>query len=343
MAICENDPSRWQSFGQGTEPRSFVWANTFFGYISLTATERGGKNYWIMGVVVSSAPIRFGRWVWTTNPDDIQQALLPIHGHPQNLWNLGSFVRGPNFIGFLSRGFVKKDDYLTQSHDIELGNEEHNGPKEARWTNGCYFDMMWQTIPADTMKPLTDDQTRVFNEIKSLMETGKTEKGYYFGAFLLWGPPGTGKTRISHLLASHFNSTFTEDYDPLEPSCDFEEMVRRLNPTHDKPLFVSIDEADEVWKKAITGTPQGHEFFRVNTRNRSSLNKQMDRMANTRNVIVIYTANHHPREAGVHESCWRDGRIMKRFWLNQPLAKNAQESIFGVINHEDGESVGKVI
>jgi hypothetical protein len=107
----------------------------------------------------------------------------------------------------------------------------------------------------------------------------------------LYGPPGTGKTSLAMLLAARLGATFCKTCNPCEPGDSLTTVLRNVLPTAERPHVQLFDEFDVMIRKAHAREVVQHKNVPVSVYDKSSLNRFMDDLAYTADMLVLCTSN----------------------------------------------------
>ena len=145
---------------------------------------------------------------------------------------------------------------------------------------------------------------------KSIMMFYKTQN--YCKVFLA-GPPGSGKTFFSYLMAQKLDCYLCDTYDPYLPSSSFMEVYNSCKLKPEKPLIVILDEVDILLNKIMTHQAQTHEKYCREIHDKLSWNNFMDKIDYGLYPYVIFVMNSNISKEKVmsktDRSLLRDGRI----------------------------------
>lgn len=134
------------------------------------------------------------------------------------------------------------------------------------------------------------EQEEVITLMKKMCETS-FENGYGMRLIvMIAGPSGTGKSQIAKQFAKKMNATLLDDFNPTSSGQNYPSLIKTIKPTRDKPLTVLIDESDKIIEEIHKGLSE-HEFLVTPATNKATFNTFMDRLADSDNVIVIFTMN----------------------------------------------------
>lgn len=145
---------------------------------------------------------------------------------------------------------------------------------------------------------------------KSIMMFYKTQN--YCKVFLA-GPPGSGKTFFSYLMAQKLDCYLCDTYDPYLPSSSFMEVYNSCKVKPEKPLIIVLDEVDILLNKIMTRQAQTHEKYCREIHDKLSWNNFMDKIDYGLYPYVIFVMNSNLSKDKVmgetDPSLLRNGRI----------------------------------
>ena len=150
-----------------------------------------------------------------------------------------------------------------------------------------------------------DPQTSVMKEIMD---------HYYANGHtvaLLHGPPGTGKSMISILLADALRGMFCNTLRPWQPGDVLTDLYNESEPTVDKPLIVSFDEIDVVLATIRAGIPQ-HKNIPTSVHDKGGWNRMFDSIGRglLPHLIVVMSTNVDPSTLDAFDCAYlRKGRV----------------------------------
>jgi energy-coupling factor transporter ATP-binding protein EcfA2 len=139
---------------------------------------------------------------------------------------------------------------------------------------------------------------------------------------MLCGKRGSGKSYVTRLLSKRIEgldkSVIVRLYDDFNPSLPGVSVallaLQYAKPS--TPVIILIDEIDKHYDKAIDGTHADRFNILVHSRDIPSLNKMLDMIGDTKNVIAIYTTEKSPEKLyknKKYHSFMRKGRVDKFF------------------------------
>jgi hypothetical protein len=155
-------------------------------------------------------------------------------------------------------------------------------------------------------------QTTIVEKIIDLMRT--SEKNGYGNniTVLIYGPSGTGKSKISKFLALALGAKYCSEFSPLKPRSGHESLHATAVPTKDTPLVVALNEFDKIaeaaFKNPLIEVPKVPPLIY----NKATYNNFMDGLSEFPNTAYILTTNYPPSwfdELEPAKSSIRDGRV----------------------------------
>ena len=152
-----------------------------------------------------------------------------------------------------------------------------------------------------------DCQTILF---RKMMEFYKTKN--YCKVFLN-GPPGTGKTFYSYLMAENLNCYLTDSYCPTDPGSSITSVYHRAkNVSPNKPLIVVLDEADILLSKIHNKEVIQHKHYKSEVHDKITWNQLLDKISYGMYpyLILMMISNKKVKECNKMDPAYlRKGRI----------------------------------
>lgn len=135
---------------------------------------------------------------------------------------------------------------------------------------------------------------------------------------MICGKRGSGKSYIARLLSKRMETKsksitvrLYDDFNPSLPGVSIALLVLQYAKVG-TPVILLIDEIDKHYKRAIDGKHADRTNLLVHTRDISSLNKMLDMIADTKNIITIFTTEKSPEtlyKNKKYHSFMRKGRV----------------------------------
>lgn len=126
---------------------------------------------------------------------------------------------------------------------------------------------------------------------------------------MLHGPPGTGKSMLGVLLATHFSGSFCNTLRPWQPGDTLGSVYSEVEPTEQRPLVLVFDEIDAAFQKISEGI-KPHELMPIPVRDKQGWNHMLDEIQRFMfpHLIVVLTTNVRPQNI-CDQSFIRPGRV----------------------------------
>ena len=187
------------------------------------------------------------------------------------------------------------------------------------------FDALEQNnkqIPlAELMRPKSLEeylgQTKIINENSPFLKLLKAKRLF---SFILWGPPGCGKTTLARLCAKFHNAAFIELSAVNSGVKEIKETVEaaKQNLRQGTKTIVFIDEIDAIGQKRSGGAYGGNDE-REQTLNQ--LLTEMDGFEGNNGVIILAATN---RPESLDPALTRPGRFDRRVPVELPDLKGRE-------------------
>lgn len=199
---------------------------------------------------------------------------------------------------------------------ISVTESEKNIPKSESTTiwyrigNYAWLDYTKRSIRSITFQPKQAQKICVDGIVDFYHENDRCV------AFIN-GPPGSGKTTISLLLAKEMSGKLCTTFNPTDPGDSMEKIYGKIEPTKDDPLIILLDEFDIILKKICNGTTKMHKKSPICVHDKISWNKFLDDVdiGMYPFIILLLTSNmcRNNIEDVYDPSFIREGRINKYF------------------------------
>ena len=132
---------------------------------------------------------------------------------------------------------------------------------------------------------------------------------------ILSGERGAGKTSIGVMVAKEIMNKFNvqpriyDDFDPSAVGVNIKSFILKY-ASGLVPVIIIINEIDIIYDNALSENTE-HDPRLKHSKNKNTLNEMFDSIANTKNVIAIYTTEKSPEylDREVYRSFIREGRV----------------------------------
>lgn len=151
--------------------------------------------------------------------------------------------------------------------------------------------------------------------IDEIIDTYKKSANKAYVAFI-HGKPGGGKSTIGYLIAREFESSYTDEWNPMDEGDNIINLISEVEPTFEKPLIVALDEVDKMIGKLDTLKP--FKDCKRQIEGKADWDRFFDKVDKGRypNIIFILTSNVDPNDDRIIDPALvREGRINKIFLL----------------------------
>ena len=170
------------------------------------------------------------------------------------------------------------------------------------------------------LKP-TAAQQMVIDEIK---QGYKKSINNTFVAFI-HGDPGVGKSTIGYLLAKEYESSYCDEWNPLDEGDRLIGLINTDNPEYEKPLIIALDEVDKLIEKLDTFKPYKDLAREIDTK--VSWDRFFDKvnMGRYQNIIILLTSNTAPLDKNkegkliIDPALIRKGRVNQKFEMKDKI------------------------
>jgi len=237
----------------------------------------------------------------------------------------------------------KKGSNTTEERDMmeeKVSQSEKEFNLHSR-IESCLWRMCYEPEKVKIRAQEYKRQTIVLDKIQEMFE----EQGICVA--LIYGPPGSGKTRLGPYLAARLGGTLVDEWNPSLPGDGFQGMAISAKRSKKTPLVVLLDEVDGILR-TIMPLPEDAkmedrkypEGLLADISSRATWNKFFERQHEFgQNVIFLLTTNVSPEDLNERErrymgkriaSCLRPGRVHMMFEMTHDNAR--------VLPHELGET-----
>jgi len=273
--------------------------------------------------------------------DDIQKGR-----DPNRFPNRNGGRKGPGLSRSNAPGFVKRALQDDKMDDEDVPEELRNIDPKLRQSIECEILDMKGTISFDDIAGLEKEKM----QIKQMMIWPLIRPDLYVGArtqekgFLLFGPPGTGKTMIGKAVASQVNAKFFSISAASLTSKwhgESEKLVRAMFALarYHQPSIIFIDEIDSLLSKRTSKDDD------ANRRVKTEFLVQLDGCGTQENdMVFVIGATNRPQE--IDEAARR--RLSKRLYIPLPcilsrkaLLKLGLKGVKHVMADEDIEVIAQ--
>lgn len=171
--------------------------------------------------------------------------------------------------------------------------------------NFFYFRYLERNLDVTRFKARSNQQ-KIINNITNMYSN--TSRLVAF----IHGPPGTGKTIVSMLIAKELNAAFCKTWNPTDPGDELSILYSQVSPTKNKPIILVLEEVDILLRRIHVDDILPHKGVPIQVRNKISWNSLLDdiNIGLYPYLILILTSNKSPdfiRE--LDPSYIREGRV----------------------------------
>jgi hypothetical protein len=150
------------------------------------------------------------------------------------------------------------------------------------------YNSYWEIMNVIPFRSLNDVPEKSIETCSNIMNIIKNQN-YIGGVYLLSGPPGTGKTMTTRLLAVKLHASICLDFNPTRPANKLLSLISSNPPTKNRPIIIVIEEVDKIFNKL--GHIVDHNTFSTQVMDKDDWNNMLDFVGMADNVILIITSN----------------------------------------------------
>lgn len=181
------------------------------------------------------------------------------------------------------------------------------------------------------------NQTQILRHIYNIY----SRNPYRNAIALVCGVRGSGKTYLGRLMKKYIeninnNNVLVRLFDNLNPSKAGHNVNKLILPTASRytPVITLIDEINVSYREAFIRNERDSDKT-IHTQNKQTLNEMFDDIADTKNVIAIYTTELSPQELydmedGKYRSFFRKGRVNTFIEMGPDIPDN-----YRFLTHDD--------
>ena len=149
-------------------------------------------------------------------------------------------------------------------------------------------------------------QVPILESIKQIYNTKKR------AVVLIYGPPNSGKSLVGLLLAKHYRSSYTNEFEPWKPGIKLAALLDEAEPKRNHPLIISMDEIDVPLTKIHNSEIAPHKHLSIDVLDKSGWNRLFDNFERGLfpNTIILLTTNKTPAIINALDPSYiREGRV----------------------------------
>lgn len=168
--------------------------------------------------------------------------------------------------------------------------------------HNCYYRKRTHSLNY-TPRPV---QQESIDCVKGIMNRKKN------AVVLLYGPPGSGKSIVSLMLAESIGGIYCNSFQPWIPGDTLSYLYMEADPSKDKPLIVSFDEFDSALLDIHNGKILQHKSLLTSVSDKYGWNKMLDEIQRGLypHLILILSTNKTPEYIdSLDPSYIRPGRV----------------------------------
>jgi hypothetical protein len=168
--------------------------------------------------------------------------------------------------------------------------------------HNCYFRKRTHTLNY-TPRPVQQDCMDCVKEVINVKK---------HAVILLYGPPGSGKSFVSLMLAESMGGIYCNSFQPWIPGDTLGYLYMEAEPTAERPLIVSFDEFDSALLDIHTGKIVQHKSLLTSVCNKKGWNQMLDEIQRGLypHLILVLSTNKTPEYIdSLDPSYIRPGRV----------------------------------
>ena len=215
--------------------------------------------------------------------------------------------------------FSKK---LSSSIDEKSNKDEDRVVNKKLINSSAHLSSGWDEKPYILFDKPTKNQYDICQRIINNCCNSKAN-GCPFGiVVLLSGKPGLGKSMIVEFLSHMLNGLYCNSFIPTREGQHLEEILKRGNPTEEKPFIFEFPEFDKIMditRHDVEKEKPKNQWYYPNIFDKASYNRFFDRLDKLENVITVLTTNLSIKdlESKYDPALTRFGRIHLKISLNE--------------------------
>jgi len=239
------------------------------------------------------------------------------------------FIIGKYFVGYIGssdNGLIAycicthQQYQLITNYNNNQPNDSNNPAKpknEKRMIklyerSGSYNYMYYNGRDLDIGKLIPkDNQIQIIDSIIEYYESHNN------AVVFIHGPPGVGKSITAILVASRYQSMFSNTFDPTTPGDKLNYLYTTANPSKERPLIIVIEEVDQMIHRIHNQLVHNPKFL-ISVTDKNGWNTLLDNidLGLYPFMILIMTSNHDKNMIDKLDGSYlRPGRLNLEFEL----------------------------